>query len=56
MPTRLTRCGRLEDEQAAFDAFLTRLREAKDKAEFDQFMADNRKQRDAETRDVSAPL
>jgi len=47
---------RLEDEQAAFDAFLTRLREAKDKAEFDQFMADNRKQRDAETRDVSAPL
>ncbi|MCL1629282.1 DUF2852 domain-containing protein [Roseibaca sp. V10] len=39
---------RLEDEQAAFDAFLTRLREAKDKAEFDQFMADNRKRHESE--------
>ena len=39
---------RLEDEQAAFDAFLTRLRHAKDKAEFDQFMAENRKRRDTE--------
>ena len=29
---------RLEDEQHNFEAFLTRLREAKDKAEFDQFM------------------
>ena len=29
---------RLEDEQRAFEDFLTRLREAKDKAEFDQFM------------------
>lgn len=29
---------RLEDEQRAFEEFLTRLREAKDKAEFDQFM------------------
>ena len=29
---------RLEDEQRAFEAFLQRLREAKDKAEFDQFM------------------
>jgi len=29
---------RLEDEQANFEAFLERLREAKDKAEFDQFM------------------
>ncbi|KPQ08151.1 MAG: Protein of unknown function (DUF2852) [Rhodobacteraceae bacterium HLUCCA12] len=29
---------RLEDEQAAFGAFLDRLREAKDKAEFDAFM------------------
>ncbi|TDL84283.1 DUF2852 domain-containing protein [Palleronia sediminis] len=36
---------RLEDEQAAFEAFLGRLREAKDKAEFDQFM-DDRKRRD----------
>ena len=39
---------RLEDEQAAFDAFLTRLREAKDKAEFDQFMDENRRRRDTE--------
>ncbi|SHJ91198.1 Protein of unknown function [Shimia gijangensis] len=31
---------RLEDEQANFEAFLERLREAKDKSEFDQFMAD----------------
>ena len=29
---------RLEEEQDAFEAFLGRLREAKDKAEFDQFM------------------
>ncbi len=31
---------RLEDEQAAFEDFLKRLREARDKAEFDQFMED----------------
>jgi hypothetical protein len=31
---------RLEEEQEAFEAFLSRLREAKDKAEFDQFMDD----------------
>jgi hypothetical protein len=30
---------RLQDEQDAFEAFLQRLRDAKDKAEFDQFMA-----------------
>jgi hypothetical protein len=29
---------RLEEEQSAFDDFLKRLREAKDKVEFDQFM------------------
>ncbi|OZA14774.1 MAG: hypothetical protein B7Y02_04255 [Rhodobacterales bacterium 17-64-5] len=29
---------RLEDEQAAFEAFLERLRSSKDKAEFDTFM------------------
>ena len=29
---------RLEDEQRAFEEFLQRLRDAKDKAEFDQFM------------------
>lgn len=31
---------RLEQEQQAFENFLQRLREAKDKAEFDQFMED----------------
>lgn len=31
---------RLEDEQAAFEGFLNRLREAKDKQEFDAFMED----------------
>ena len=29
---------RLQDEQASFEGFLDRLRKAKDKAEFDQFM------------------
>ena len=36
---------RLEEEQHNFEAFLERLREAKDKAEFDQFM-DERAKRD----------
>jgi len=31
---------RLEEEQDAFESFLKRLRDAKDKAEFDQFMDD----------------
>jgi hypothetical protein len=31
---------RLEDEQRDFFEFLNRLRQAKDKAEFDQFMAE----------------
>ena len=34
---------RLEEEQASFEAFLERLREAKDKAEFDQFMDERAK-------------
>lgn len=34
---------RLEDEQEAFEAFLQRLREAKDKVEFDQFMDERAK-------------
>ena len=34
---------RLEEEQSNFEAFLERLREAKDKAEFDQFMEDRAK-------------
>ena len=33
---------RLEDEQVEFEAFLERLRHAKDKAEFDQFMSERR--------------
>jgi Protein of unknown function (DUF2852) len=33
---------RLEDEQREFKSFLDKLRFAKDKAEFDQFMADRR--------------
>jgi hypothetical protein len=33
---------RLEEEQREFRDFLDRLRHAKDKAEFDQFMADRR--------------
>jgi hypothetical protein len=34
--------NRLEEEQREFMEFLDRLRHAKDKAEFDQFMADRR--------------
>lgn len=34
---------RLEEEERDFKDFLTRLRMAKDKAEFDQFMADRRR-------------
>ncbi len=36
---------RLEDEQKEFREFLERLRQAKDKAEFDQFMADRGRRR-----------
>jgi len=43
---------RLEDEQAAFSDFLGRLREAKDKSEFDQFMSDRERQRAEEARTV----
>ncbi len=34
---------RLEEEQGAFESFLQRLRDAKDKSEFDQFMEDRAK-------------
>ena len=34
---------RLEEEQREFREFLERLRHAKDKAEFDEFMADRRR-------------
>jgi len=39
---------RLEEEQGNFEAFLERLREAKDKAEFDQFMDDRAAKTDDE--------
>ncbi|SEM77546.1 Protein of unknown function [Palleronia salina] len=42
---------RLEDEQEAFEKFLKRLREAKDKAEFDQFMDERAKKRDNDQRE-----
>lgn len=38
---------RLEDEHQEFQSFLARLREARDKSEFDQFMADRRGQKNA---------
>ena len=38
---------RLEDEQREFSEYLERLRQARDKAEFDQFMADRGKRPDA---------
>jgi len=40
---------RLEDEQDQFEAFLQRLRDAKDKAEFDEFMDERAKDIAAET-------
>ena len=43
---------RLEDEQREFRSFLERLRLAKDRAEFDQFMSD-RKNRPAESGDAA---
>ncbi|SFI24457.1 DUF2852 domain-containing protein [Jannaschia pohangensis] len=43
---------RLEDEQEAFESFLQRLREAKDKAEFDQFMEDRAKNTDERSSDA----
>ena len=39
---------RLEEEQREFKEFLDRLRHAKDKAEFDQFMAERRRRPPAE--------
>jgi predicted CopG family antitoxin len=44
---------RLEDEQRNFEEFLKRLRDAKDKAEFDTFMED-RASRSAETSEDDA--
>jgi hypothetical protein len=48
---------RLEEEQSAFEEFLKRLREAKDKSEFDQFMDDRaRKMRDIRDEAADRPV
>jgi hypothetical protein len=44
---------RLEEEQAEFESFLHRLREARDKAEFDEFMSE-RESRAKDERDADA--
>jgi len=46
---------RLEEEQREFQDFLGRLREAKDRAEFDQFMADRRRRGSAPPADDAQP-
>jgi hypothetical protein len=43
---------RLEEEQGNFEAFLERLRDAKDKSEFDQFMDE----RAAKAKDLNEPV
>ena len=45
---------RLEEEQHSFETFLERLREAKDKAEFDQFMEDRARTAAQDTDDKTA--
>ncbi len=45
---------RLEEEQTNFEAFLERLREAKDKAEFDQFMDERASQANRDRNDDEA--
>lgn len=45
---------RLEEEQTNFESFLERLREAKDKAEFDQFMEDRASKPDNHNDDKDA--
>ena len=47
---------RLEDEQQAFEEFLKRLREAKDKTEFDAFMDDRARRRADEARTVEPQM
>lgn len=47
---------RLEEEQTAFESFLQRLRDAKDKSEFDSFMEDRaRSNRDADSATTQKP-
>lgn len=43
---------RLEEEQTEFHDFLDQLRQAKDKAEFDQFMAERRRRQQGPTPDT----
>ena len=45
--------NRLNEEQDAFNGFLQRLREAKDKTEFDQFMDDRAKQQKADAKEAA---
>ncbi len=45
---------RLQDEQQSFEAFLERLREAKDKTEFDQFMNDRAHRAGADTQSADS--
>ncbi|MEM6637262.1 MAG: DUF2852 domain-containing protein [Pseudomonadota bacterium] len=44
---------RLEDEQESFQQFLGRLRDAKDKAEFDQFMDERARKSNDDAEDAS---
>ena len=46
---------RLEEEQDNFEAFLERLREAKDKAEFDQFMDERARKAGNDDHDPEGP-
>lgn len=46
--------ARLEQEQAEFEAFLIRLRESRDKAEFDQYLDQRAKEADEEGNEDSA--
>ncbi|HKY95556.1 MAG TPA: DUF2852 domain-containing protein [Kiloniellales bacterium] len=44
---RMETIRRLEDEEREFHEFLSRLRQAKDRQEFDEFMADRRRRRES---------
>lgn len=46
---------RLEDEEREFHAFLSKLRQAKDKAEFDQFMSERRERPQSSGGDPTPP-
>ncbi len=46
---------RLEEEQQQFQDYLERLRQARDKEEFDSFMADRKAQADTEDKPEEKP-